>query len=227
MEKQTYHPRGELIDGFPVQEHPNYHIWSGIKARCTNPIDPRYKNYGGRGIGYHQEWEHFANFCRDMGVRPSLKHSIDRIDNDKGYEPGNCRWATRTQQCLNRRKFSNNSTGFTGVVKVRGRFSARYDEGKTRYTLAGTYATPEEAAEARAVLIARLMKGQPVDDLLERKPRFDSSTGVRGITRHPTGGFLVRLTHNGVREYVGFFTTMDAAVVARDQWIESKKSCGS
>lgn len=224
MATRTYHKRGALIDGYEARSHPNYPVWSGMKTRCTNPKAANYDKYGGRGVTYCSDWEHFANFCRDMGVRPSPSHTLDRINNEGNYEPGNCRWATPTQQCLNRGQFANNSTGFTGVVPVRGRFVARYDEGGTRYQCAGTYATPEEAAKARAELIAAIARGRPIDHLLERKPRFDSSTGVRGIARHQKGGFLVRCTRNGVREYVGFYTTLEAAVAARDEWLASKKS---
>lgn len=224
MNKRTYHKRGELVDGYSPRKHPNYPVWAGMKTRCSNTNAPGYRKYGARGITYCEEWEHFANFCRDMGVRPSPHHTLDRIDNGKGYFPGNCRWATRTQQCLNRNRFANNSTGVTGVVEKRGRYVARYNEGGKRYTLSGSFSSVEEAAQARQVLIARLARGEPVDDLVGRGARFDSATGHRGITKHAKGGYLVRVTHDGARHYVGFFTTMEAAIAARDTWIASKKS---
>ena len=83
---------------------PEYKIWVGIWARCTNPNTEGFANYGGRGISVCAEWESFSAFRHDMGARPSPVHSVDRIDNDKGYEPGNCRWATPSQQRLNQRK---------------------------------------------------------------------------------------------------------------------------
>jgi hypothetical protein len=221
---KTYHPRGQLVDGYRVREHPNYVIWASMKNRCCNPQEPQYKNYGGRGITYCQDWEHFENFCRDMGVRPSKDHTIDRIDNDKGYSPDNCRWATRTQQCLNRRKFSTNTTGITGVVVApNGRFKARYDEGHVRYSLAGTFDTAENAGAARERLIARLVAGKSVNDLLERPARYDSTTKIKGITPHPKGGYLVRATRNKKRVYVGFFTTLDAAKEALQKWTDENK----
>ncbi len=82
-----------------------YVIWCGIKARCFNENEPAYKNYGGRGITMCDRWnESYENFLADVGERPSKKHSIDRIDNEKGYEPGNCRWATRAEQSRNNRR---------------------------------------------------------------------------------------------------------------------------
>lgn len=217
---QTYHPRGVLVDGFPAQDHPNYNIWVGMKARCK---DSERKGYGGRGITYDPTWEDFTTFCRDMGVRPTPEHSIDREDNDGHYCKTNCRWATRTEQALNRSKFSSNTSGYVGVIRLKsGRFKARYDEGG-RYAIAGTFETPEQAHKARQELIAHLRRGDPVDHLLERKARFDSSTGMRGITTHQKGGFLVRVSHEGERKYLGFFTTLDAAKERLTQWKQERK----
>jgi hypothetical protein len=83
-----------------------YRIWIKMKQRCLNPnIEPDiWANYGGRGIKICDRWLKFENFLADMGERPSKEHSIDRIDNDGHYEPGNCRWATITQQLRNTRR---------------------------------------------------------------------------------------------------------------------------
>lgn len=81
-----------------------YRIWSGMMTRCFNENDHAFQLYGGRGIRVCDKWRKFDGFLADMGARPAGK-SIDRIDNDRGYEPGNCRWATAVQQQNNR---SNN-----------------------------------------------------------------------------------------------------------------------
>jgi hypothetical protein len=83
---------------------PEYMAWRSCRERCNNPNIPGYRNYGGRGITICDRWlNSFENFYADMGPRPSPKHSLDRIDNDGNYEPGNCRWATTKQQSRNRR----------------------------------------------------------------------------------------------------------------------------
>lgn len=84
-----------------------YRIWRGIISRCTNPHLSRWPRYGGRGITVCDRWRHdFTAFAADMGPRPSPQHSIDRIDPDGHYTPGNCRWATALQQRHNRSTLS-------------------------------------------------------------------------------------------------------------------------
>ena len=81
-----------------------YRSWNMMKDRCYNPNNKSYKDYGGRGITVCDRWkDSFENFLEDMGPKPSSKHSIDRINNDKKYEPNNCKWATQTEQNRNKR----------------------------------------------------------------------------------------------------------------------------
>lgn len=77
-----------------------YRTWASMKDRCTNKRSKEYKSYGGRGIELCKRWMGFDNFYRDMGERPDGL-SLDRIDNNKGYSPSNCRWATASQQSRN------------------------------------------------------------------------------------------------------------------------------
>jgi hypothetical protein len=79
-----------------------YRTWASMKMRCLNPKTLGYARYGGRGIKICDRWLDFTKFIADMGRKPSLRHSLDRINNDGDYEPSNCRWATPKEQAFNR-----------------------------------------------------------------------------------------------------------------------------
>lgn len=81
-----------------------YGPWEAMLARCTNPHHAKYAYYGGRGISICEAWRNsFAAFLVDVGPRPSPAHTLERGDNNRGYEPGNVRWATRGEQSRNQR----------------------------------------------------------------------------------------------------------------------------
>lgn len=86
-----------------MAETSEFRIWSQMLGRCQNPKNNVFKYYGGRGIKVCERWKTFSLFLSDMGKRPSGL-SLDRINNDGDYEPGNCRWATRKEQSRNSRK---------------------------------------------------------------------------------------------------------------------------
>jgi len=84
-----------------VKNHPEWRSYNAARTRCKYPSQPGYKNYGGRGIKFL--YKSFTEFLQDVGYKPTIKHTIDRINVDGHYEPGNCRWATRQEQIDHRR----------------------------------------------------------------------------------------------------------------------------
>lgn len=92
-------------DATHTHRAPEYTIWAMIKARCGNPREQSYPNYGGRGITICDAWrKNYEAFLADVGRRPSAAHSIDRIDVNGNYEPGNVKWSTRFEQHRNTRR---------------------------------------------------------------------------------------------------------------------------
>ena len=94
---------GHFLNGKKSLE---YSSWSSMLTRCTNSKATRWDYYGGRGITVCDRWRDFELFLADMGPRPGKAYSIERRDNEQGYEQTNCYWATRSQQMANRRKLS-------------------------------------------------------------------------------------------------------------------------
>lgn len=129
---------------------PTYRSWHGMKQRCLNKNNKRYSDYGGRGIDVCDDWLEFESFLKDMGVRPSENHSLDRIDNNKGYSKENCKWSNRYEQTANQRVSKNNKLGVRGVCfnKSKNKFSAQMMF-KGKMVLKKHFSTMEEAIEAR------------------------------------------------------------------------------
>ena len=127
-----------------------YRIWSSIKKRTLNPKHKNYNDYGGRGITICEEWldvQNFYNWAMSNGYSDEL--SIDRIDNNKNYEPSNCRWTTRTIQSRNQRIYKNNSSGYKGVSynKKTDRYIAKICVNNKNKCL-GVFQTAEDGAIA-------------------------------------------------------------------------------
>lgn len=103
-----------------------YSVWEAMKARCLNPNNPQFKDYGERGITVCDRWLRFEGFYADMGDPPAGL-TLDRVDNEKGYEPGNCRWADRITQQGNRRVTRNLT--FNGKTQCVEQWAKQYGIG--------------------------------------------------------------------------------------------------
>lgn len=108
--------RGKITHSLSQFNRPEYNSWRAMKSRCQDKKYRYYHRYGGRGIGICDRWlgdDGFKNFLKDMGQKPTHKHTLDRINNDGNYEPSNCRWATQSEQV-------RNSSGATTLDVGRG-----------------------------------------------------------------------------------------------------------
>lgn len=129
--------------------NPEYTNWVGMMQRCTNPNASHYPAYGGREnnpVTVCERWKDFSNFLTDMGPRPSSSHSIDRIDNNKGYSPDNCRWASVQEQARNKRP--RTKSGMRGVYQQANSWVVQINTDGVRHYL-GSFVTLEDAVVAR------------------------------------------------------------------------------
>ena len=127
-----------------------YKTWQLMKDRCFNPKYRYFHRYGGRGITLSESWMNFQNFWNDMCLRPSNALSIDRINNDGNYCKENCRWATISEQRINRGQFKTNTSGTKGVLwhKHTQKWQARIGV-KKKYIYLGIFEHKEAAITAR------------------------------------------------------------------------------
>ena len=147
---------GHKSGGRPSSE---YATWNSMRQRCSNPKVRNYANYGGRGITVHPRWDSFENFLADMGKKPAAGMSLDRINNELGYFPENCRWTTHSEQNRNRRARrmqANNTSGFTGVHRTPSQTkpwrASIWVDGKHIYL--GFFPTAEEASAVYQAAVA-------------------------------------------------------------------------
>ena len=149
---------------------PLYEVWTAMKQRCTNPNHPKFMSYGKRGISVCKEWYTYSAFktwADGSGYAPTL--TLDRIDNNKGYNPENCRWATKAVQQANRRPVKNNQSGAYGVELTKnGKFTPRLMVEGKRISL-GVFDVLTEAINARNVYITTHSLPHTLSVLLHNK----------------------------------------------------------
>jgi hypothetical protein len=138
---------------------PTYRSWAAMKQRCLNPNRPGYKHYGGRGVTICKEWiDSFEAFFRDMGERPEGT-SLERVKNERGYEPGNCVWMSKKLQNRNRR-----NTISASHEPTTGHLSFRLKQVKFKKL--------QRLAKAQDVSTSQLIR-KAIDRLLKETPDAD------------------------------------------------------
>lgn len=194
-------PPGNRTHG--MTRTPTYTSWSAMKARCLNPRDPYYADYGGRGITVCERWLRFDAFFADMGERPRGR-TLDRIDANGNYEAGNCRWATYKEQTHNTREPRQYcwSPAIASRDEIRGKFASGDWSMKK---LAREYGVSEKT-------IARWIEG-----ITPPKRSWGGSSAFRGVSLIRRGGrWLAYIQVEGQRIPLGRHDTEVGAALAYD-----------
>lgn len=166
MHYQRYKIHGDPLVEIPqgtrhgLRKHSLYPVWKNMRNRCLNSNNKAYPNYGGRGIKVCREWDSAKKFIEYATKLPGYStpnKTLDRIDNDGDYKPGNIRWASRQTQTLNQRVSPRNKTGYRGVSIYRGKFRATIRIDNTLFQL-GDYSVAEDAAYVRDQFALQLFK---------------------------------------------------------------------
>lgn len=196
-----------------TKQSPEYWAWRGMLFRCLNPKATYFPKYGGRGIAICERWMTYKNFLEDMKERPSAKHSLDRIDVDRDYEPSNCRWATATMQSRNKQCHKEPDVG-VNYHPLSGKWHARIKVGGRSIPL-GLYSIKDEAIAARKEAEQKYwVRGEPVLRAGGLSPRNASGhTGVRWIERR--GVWVAYAYKANAQIHLGSFKSMDDAIRAR------------
>lgn len=190
--------RGKRTHG--KSKTPLYRVWVSMKARCYNEANEMYPHYGARGIVVCDRWRFsFESFLADMGSRPSMRHSIDRVDNDGPYSPENCRWATVGEQARNRT--NTVATRFNGEQMVAKDLAVCIDR---------PYMT----------IKARLQKGMSAEEAAALPPghvSLNPSSGYRGVYLHPKRSgkcWQAKLMSKKKTTSLGYYETPEEAALA-------------
>jgi len=147
-----------------------YVAWAGMKRRCFNTHDPKWRDYGGRGIKVDPRWaKDYKEFLKYVGRRPSPMHSLDRIDNDGNYEPGNVRWATARQQYHNRRTFQRK--GWRQATKHAWGVVRDFEQVVASYTGAPYAVAVDSCTNALLLAVAYSIRNAPIRQAVDI-PRF-------------------------------------------------------
>ena len=140
--------RGKSIITHGLKKHKGYKVHNDMMRRCYSQSTYGYQNYGGRGLTVCEEWLNVVGFISWFDSNYIEGTTLDRIDNDKGYSPENCRFVDKTTQAVNRRIFKSNTSGFVGIKSSGKKWYARISIFKKDIWV-GAYNTIEEAVQAR------------------------------------------------------------------------------